>query len=454
MSDGSGSGNAVVSAPDPLVVMRRVVQQVLVAVPAAEGAAVALAAGGVLTHMCASGILLPAIGTRLCPDSSLSGLALRTRSTQRCDDTALDERVDQEACRLVGAVSLVCVPLLREKSVVGVLVLASRRNQAFDCDTVALLSRLARFISDAIAGWAELANSAAALLEQQHGGKDPARAADQPNEPDRSLLDRAAQFVANVLEPGGVEDRLIRRRIEAVLTGHRIGMEFQPIVDLKTSRAAGYEALSRFPGLPAQAPDLWFAEAHRVGLGAELQLLAVEKAFTLIPVLPKHLYLAVNVGHDTATDPRLLQLLQRTDSERVVIELTEHLHVQDYPSLIDAVRRIRETGARLAIDDTGAGFAGLSHILTLAPDLIKLDHVLTTGIDTDPARQALAGALVNFASATSAKVIAEGIETTGELNTVHQLGIHYGQGYLLGRPQPLRHLIHFDSLRASPGLSP
>ena len=179
------------------------------------------------------------------------------------------------------------------------------------------------------------------------------------------------------------------------------------------------------------------------------------KALTLIPVQPQHLYLAVNVGHDdTATDPRLLQLLQRTDSERVVTELTEHLHVQDYPSLIDAVRRIRETGARLAIDDTGAGFAGLSHILKLAPDLIKLDHVLTTGIDTDPARQALAGALVRFASATGAKVIAEGIETTGELQDRPPTRIHYGQGYLLGRPQPLRHLPHFDSLRASPGLSP
>jgi EAL domain-containing protein (putative c-di-GMP-specific phosphodiesterase class I) len=448
--DGSESEEAVCSAADPLAAMRRVVEQALVAVPAAQGAAVGLAVSGVVTQMWASGMLLPAIGTRLNLEGGLSGVAVRTGCTLRCDDTALDERVDQQACQLVGAVSLVCVPLLRRESVVGVLVLASRRKQAFDCDTVALLSRLARFISDAIAGWAELANSAAAVLEQQHGGKDPARAADQPNEPDRSLLDRAAQFVANVMEPGAVEDRLVRRRIEAVLAGRRIGMEFQPIVDLKTSRAAGYEALSRFPGLPAQAPDLWFAEAHRVGLGAELQLLAVEKALTLMPVLPKHLYLAVNVGHDTATDPRLLQLLQRTDSARVVIELTEHLHVQDYPSLIDAVRRIRETGARLAIDDTGAGFAGLSHILKLAPDLIKLDRVLTTGIDTDPARQALAGALVHFACATDAKVIAEGIQTAGELHTVHQLGVHYGQGYLLGRPQPLRHLMDFDPVRTSP----
>jgi len=105
------------------------------------------------------------------------------------------------------------------------------------------------------------------------------------------------------------------------------------------------------------------------------------------------------------------------------------------------VHSIRATGARLAIDDTGAGYASFAHILKLAPDLIKLDRILTTGVDVDPARQALAGALVNFASATGAKVIAEGIETAGELAVIRQLGIGYGQGHLLGLPGPVKDLI-------------
>ncbi|MDT4891636.1 MAG: hypothetical protein QOE97_671, partial [Pseudonocardiales bacterium] len=98
------------------------------------------------------------------------------------------------------------------------------------------------------------------------------------------------------------------------------------------------------------------------------------------------------------------------------------------------VRDIRATGARLAIDDTGAGYASFSSILKLAPDLIKLDRILTTGIDVDPARQALAGALVTFAAATNAQVIAEGIENVRELIVIRQLGITYGQGYHLGHP--------------------
>jgi len=154
----------------------------------------------------------------------------------------------------------------------------------------------------------------------------------------------------------------------------------------------------------------------------------------------------VNVGHDIMDSPELLTQLRAIDARRVVVELTEHLQVQDYPSLIEAIRRIREGATRLAIDDTGAGFAGFAHILKLAPDLIKLDRVLTTGIDTDPARRALGGALASYASATRAKIIAEGIETAAELDAIRELGIEYGQGHLLGRPVPLSELLYRNRL--------
>ena len=91
-------------------------------------------------------------------------------------------------------------------------------------------------------------------------------------------------------------------------------------------------------------------------------------------------------------------------------------------------------GVRLAIDDTGAGFASLAHILKLAPDLIKLDRELTSGIDRDPVRCAPGAALVSFASRIGAEIIAEGIETASELEVLRGLGIRYGQGFLLCRP--------------------
>jgi EAL domain-containing protein (putative c-di-GMP-specific phosphodiesterase class I) len=128
------------------------------------------------------------------------------------------------------------------------------------------------------------------------------------------------------------------------------------------------------------------------------------------------------------------QLVAACDSRRVVMELTEQVRVDDYPRLAQALKQLRLMGVRLAIDDTGAGFASLAHILKLAPDLIKLDRELTSGIDRDPVRCALGAALVSFASRIGAEIIAEGIETASELEVLRGLGIRYGQGYFLCRP--------------------
>jgi len=459
MSDRAGLEESILRAVDPLVVMRRVVDEALAAVPSADGAVVELLAAGVLSCACAGGTLAEVVGTRLTLDGSLSGLAVRTATTLRCDDTRLDNRVDTQACLRVGAGSMVCVPLQRWTEIVGVLNLCAARPCAFGEDTVALLNGLATFISDAIGGWTDLAASAAAVLS----GAAPANSTQQPpGQPTAgtpqagSRHERASRFVANVLHPGALEDRAARQRIEAVLSGSGPIIDLQPIIDLKTALVAGCEALARFTAQPRRSPDRWFAEADTVGLGAELQLAAVRAALAALPDVPEALYMVVNVGPDIAGHTDLLRLLNTVDARRIVIELTEHSAVEDYPALMEAIGRIRATGARLAIDDTGAGFAGFSHILKLAPDLIKLDRTLTTGIDTDPARQALAGALVNFASATHAEVVAEGIEAQPELDMIHRLGIQYGQGYFLGRPAPASALAAMPGLRAArrPGPTP
>jgi EAL domain-containing protein (putative c-di-GMP-specific phosphodiesterase class I) len=126
--------------------------------------------------------------------------------------------------------------------------------------------------------------------------------------------------------------------------------------------------------------------------------------------------------------------------ERLTIELTEHSAVADYGALVEVLRPLRDSGARLSVDDTGSGYSGLVHIMQLLPEVIKLDRQLTTGVHQDPVRQALATALVTFAGRIGAAVVAEGIEVEGEAQVLSALGVGYGQGYLFGRPGPVQAL--------------
>jgi EAL domain-containing protein (putative c-di-GMP-specific phosphodiesterase class I) len=246
----------------------------------------------------------------------------------------------------------------------------------------------------------------------------------------------SAEFVANVLHPGIVQDHATRKRIRRVLDEDDFTIAVQPIVRLDSGALVGAEALARFPSPPAQGPDRWFADAYAAGLGAQLELAAARKAIALLDELPPQAYLSVNIGPEVLATPEFTDLVTGADAERLVIELTEHFAVEDYERLRAALCRLRRAGARLAIDDTGAGFASLAHILKLSPEIIKLDRDLARGIDADPVRRALAAALVDFARQTGAQVVAEGLETDAELATVRELGIDLGQGYLLGRPGP------------------
>jgi EAL domain-containing protein (putative c-di-GMP-specific phosphodiesterase class I) len=148
-------------------------------------------------------------------------------------------------------------------------------------------------------------------------------------------------------------------------------------------------------------------------------------------------YLSVNLSPAAVLAPNLMPLLARVPMGRLVIELTEHTAIQDYGPLLAALARLRASGARLAVDDAGAGFASLRHILRLAPDIIKLDITLTRDIDADPVKRALASSLVTFAREIDASITAEGVETAGELGALRELGIGSAQGYYLARPGPL-----------------
>jgi PAS domain S-box-containing protein len=212
----------------------------------------------------------------------------------------------------------------------------------------------------------------------------------------------------------------------------------QPIVDLHTRQPVGAEALSRFAAEPYRPPNVWFDEAWAAGLGPDLELHAVAKALARLPELPTHAYLSVNVAPDTLVDPRFLDLLNGlgADLARVVVEVTEHAVVSDYGALTEVADRIRLRGGRLAVDDAGAGYATMQHILQLRPDIIKLDRSIVGNADEDPARRALTAAMAAFATSLGTTVVAEGVETAGEVDVLIEAGVRLGQGFLLGRPAP------------------
>jgi EAL domain-containing protein (putative c-di-GMP-specific phosphodiesterase class I)/FixJ family two-component response regulator len=213
---------------------------------------------------------------------------------------------------------------------------------------------------------------------------------------------------------------------------------FQPMVELATERIAGYEALSRFDSRPIQGPDRWFADALDVGLSVDLESQAARTALSQVSRLHDDQFMTVNVSPAVVMADLRSLLGEDVPWERIVIELTEHVPIEDYPGIVARLAPLRAAGARLAIDDTGAGFASLRHILRLAPDILKLDISICRGVDRDPSRRALAAALAIFAQDIGAEIVAEGIETPEERQTLLDLGIQYGQGYLLGRPRPFQ----------------
>ena len=228
-----------------------------------------------------------------------------------------------------------------------------------------------------------------------------------------------------------------RAAIESAIRAEGFAMVYQPIVHLDTGELAGVEALCRCDdGTPA---DAWFDACERTGLASEMDLAVIELVLRDLPQLPEG-YVAVNLSATTlaTASPHLLELLGQAARERqLVLELTEHAAVDDYPATTASLRALRTAGVLFAVDDAGAGHSTFRHIVRLGPDIIKLDRSITRHIDADATRRALVGSMVIFAGEVGAVVVAEGIETSEELATVRAAGVSRGQGYGLARPQTL-----------------
>jgi EAL domain-containing protein (putative c-di-GMP-specific phosphodiesterase class I) len=209
------------------------------------------------------------------------------------------------------------------------------------------------------------------------------------------------------------------------------------VVALADRRVAGFECLTRFDAEPQQGPEFWFAEAASVGLGPELEIGVLRRALPALDRLPDRLPVSFNVSPQLLLDGRLERELTPRVAARLLLEITEHETVKEQERLVTALAPLRAMGVRVAIDDAGAGYSSFRHIVRLLPDVIKLDLRLTRDIDHDPARRALAAALIRYAREANAEIVAEGVETQAELDTLLELGIAKAQGYFFGRPVPL-----------------
>jgi EAL domain-containing protein (putative c-di-GMP-specific phosphodiesterase class I) len=226
----------------------------------------------------------------------------------------------------------------------------------------------------------------------------------------------------------------MRSQLDSIIAGRAFTPVFQAVVQLNTRAIVGFEALTRFHD--GTRPDQRFNDAHTAGMSVRLETACLGEQLEAASWLPRGTWVSLNVSPALAgAIVPLIAALERADRE-VVLEITEHVEISDYRQLVAALDLVRGR-ARLAVDDAGAGYAGLRHILEIKPQFVKLDISLVRHVDTDQARQAMVAGMAHFARNANCELIAEGIETEAELNELIRLGVPLGQGYLFGKPAPI-----------------
>lgn len=295
--------------------------------------------------------------------------------------------------RKANGATLAFAPMVAEAQLLGLLVLATEPSD---------INSPASFVTHALSAAIDFASVAAGLLSPglTERGRDQAR---------NAVLDR-------------------------VIKNTEFFPVFQPIVDLRSKVPVGFETLTRFND--GTRPDVRFIEATLLGRGCDLELATLRAAMETAHHLPDDAFVSINVSPALVLESDELAGIIRDFDREVVLELTEHERVDDYVELRAALDELGPE-TKLSVDDAGSGFASLRHVLSLQPHFVKLDLSLVRGIHTDPARQALVAGIEYFATETSSRLIAEGIEENEEVDTLRRLDVELGQGYLLGRPATL-----------------
>ena len=225
-----------------------------------------------------------------------------------------------------------------------------------------------------------------------------------------------------------------REHVAGIIASRAFRPVFQPIVGLRHGETVGYEALTSFDN--GADPESTFALAAAISLGVDLEVATLRAALAEAETLPRKAWLNLNASPELVLGGESLRDILRGSRRRLVLEVTEHAAIADYPGFRAAMVSF---GPRVefAVDDTGTGYANLRHIVELHPAFVKLDRSLIASLDSDDARQAMIVGLCHFANATGCRLIVEGIETDRELDVLRSLAVELGQGYLLGRPVPV-----------------
>ena len=266
----------------------------------------------------------------------------------------------------------------------------------------------------------------------------------------RALLDAIARATQSIeAERDEVRSRL-RKEFESVMKGEQISCVFQPIVNLNDFEAIGFELLSRGPReSELHRPDALFDVARTEGRVTELDRLCRRTASKAGEGLPLDCLRFVNTepvtmflhSHGESFVNEIVAATASSLRGLTVIEITENCVIDDFDRMRDIVRQLRAHGFRVAIDDAGAGYAGLQTMVEIEPDFIKLDMSLIRGVESSVVKQRLVRTLRDFCREAAITLIAEGIETRKQLDTLRELGVSHGQGFLFGHPgsqQPLR----------------
>ncbi len=262
-----------------------------------------------------------------------------------------------------------------------------------------------------------------------------------------SLSDRLATVeefavVASALLGPAVAERdhaeAVRRTVGGVIAARSFHPVFQPIIELASRDIVGYEALTRFDS--GQRPDLCFADAWSVGLGPELELATLTAAMDAAQGIPAGAVLSLNISPRLVAQGERLRPVLGAANRPLIVEITEHETIDDYDRLRDAIEGLGHN-IRVAVDDAGAGIANFGHIIDLRPDFVKLDISLVRGVNADLGRQAMVVGMRHFSKTAGCRLIAEGVETTEEADTLTSLGVEFGQGYLFGRPDAASRLV-------------
>lgn len=417
--------SALTTSVDPASLMVRVAEQACAFMANADGAAINLlrASDNAYVTVSASGVLTPAMGFVISKDHSLQGTAARERRPLLVHDTLTDPRLSQRVRALNkewGTRSWAVIPLVHNAEAMGSLLLAATVPGAFTATDIDPMVAVSDFVSALIVSQSELSTLLTRAIIDGRGRGEEAF---------------TARFVASVMVPEAVETQGHQVRLDALLVQPDVlRVAFQPIVHLASHRTIAYEGLTRFPASSALTPAQWFSTARRLGRGLDLEFAALRAVVAAARGIPTDCPVAVNLSPTAVLEASIQDFLLAQD-RRLIVEITEHEPFPD--DLTVGLARLREQGIGLAVDDAGAGYASFTQLLRLRPDFIKIDGELIADIDNDPAKRAIATALTSLGTEMNATMVAEAVETAGQLQALIHLGIEYGQGYHLGMPKSL-----------------